>query len=544
MSMQPRIYSSEEIRAFVQAFEKNSKEEAITQTERDQNCIRIQLIVQSLLLNKDMDVHIKILFFHKVTDWCLFRYLDSKTKKTIFVVRCMLGIEPIVEQISNRHISPEDLVPWLVCRYTKRPEGKVSVQVDGTIRQIKGILATEKEHIEDMLILEKIIELYNESFQNKLSYYSEQSGVEGFTENLDVESGSTVTAVADLHGDLMAFLAFLTFLLSEKCCDKHLVFRKDVQILQLGDLGDRGPNSCEILSIALAMKILNRNNFHVLRGNHEDINTQCMYANDTDKQWLDNHREALTRCYKTFPVTFRIAERGGRSDKGGRKESMLATHGLFSTLVDPFEPEKGEKSYDLICRNPLPTNRLRELCSEEGVSGQETKHCSAAKLIVELQKIERRILQKDSCAVQGFGTPLSSYLWSDVDPSTFFFGVSLRGGGLRVSQNVIRAFLRTGSKQRCDKFLIRGHAHKFAELKDEGKVFGMTLPSAPMGGLMFPSSMNPLFIGMTFTVAPRMKQWRKKPLFLMDMNYVFAEEKDFGMYESLLPPTEPLGTTK
>jgi hypothetical protein len=395
---------------------------------------------------------------------------------------------------------------------------------------VKAVIFTPEQREEDKIILEKILEFHNEYFRDNLQRYSEHADVEGFSEKTYVDKGSHVVSFADLHSDLMTLLALLDLLVETKFCDNKHRVRKDMQILQLGDISDRGPNWFETLSIALLLRIINRDNVHFLRGNHEDVEVNLMYGED--QQWVKDHRESLTLCYQTLPVTFRIAEREGRLEKGGRKEALHATHGLFSTLIDPFEPEKLAKPYYVIRRNPPPTERIIQLSFGDGVAGRETKHSIAAGAVIALQEIEKNILEERRRARSPICTPLGMHLWSDVDEGNGFF-VASEQRGLLVSPDMIRLSMQCGCTEICDKFLIRGHFHFFEEMVGGGKVFGTTLPAAPVGGFLFPLNRTPLFIGLLYIVAPRMKEWRKRPIYLEEMTRMVLGKRDFGMYESL-----------
>ncbi len=83
-------------------------------------------------------------------------------------------------------------------------------------------------------------------------------------ELIDLNPTGKLVVVGDLHGDLDSLLHILT---ETRLTDR--IHGKDMRILFLGALVDRGEKSVEVLQIILGLKRLYPRSVFVLRGNHE-----------------------------------------------------------------------------------------------------------------------------------------------------------------------------------------------------------------------------------------------------------------------------------
>ncbi len=95
-------------------------------------------------------------------------------------------------------------------------------------------------------------------------------------ETAQVPHGKRVYAIGDIHGrrDLMHQL--LAMIEADDAgrspADTHIIF--------LGDLVDRGPNSCGVIKDAMALSLRYASNIHFLMGNHEEVFLKACRDND------------------------------------------------------------------------------------------------------------------------------------------------------------------------------------------------------------------------------------------------------------------------
>lgn len=81
----------------------------------------------------------------------------------------------------------------------------------------------------------------------------------------------------DIHGSLHTLVRSLLRLVSLKYINKDFTLKKDFHIYFLGDLIDRNIYGIDILFILMQLFLLNPNQIHMIRGNHEEIQTNKKY---------------------------------------------------------------------------------------------------------------------------------------------------------------------------------------------------------------------------------------------------------------------------
>jgi serine/threonine protein phosphatase 1 len=94
--------------------------------------------------------------------------------------------------------------------------------------------------------------------------------------------------IADVHGCLETFLQLL----------KQVNFSKEDSLYLLGDMIDRGPNSCGVISCVMKL-IADGYNVFPLRGNHEQMLLDAYDTGNTEtiSTWLWNGGEPTLRSY-------------------------------------------------------------------------------------------------------------------------------------------------------------------------------------------------------------------------------------------------------
>ncbi len=106
-------------------------------------------------------------------------------------------------------------------------------------------------------------------------------GFGGRPKNPEIPEGSRVYAIGDVHGRLDLLVQLLDLIRQDNAARPPA----DTQIVQLGDLIDRGPDSAGV--VALAMRPLDFATWTVLKGNHEAMMLEALAGNREAMQgWL------------------------------------------------------------------------------------------------------------------------------------------------------------------------------------------------------------------------------------------------------------------
>lgn len=84
--------------------------------------------------------------------------------------------------------------------------------------------------------------------------------------------------IGDMHGSFASFTRILMRLRGMNILDKDGKFINNYNIIFLGDIVDRGIYGYEVLIIIFILKLLNPNNVHINRGNHEERNINEKYG--------------------------------------------------------------------------------------------------------------------------------------------------------------------------------------------------------------------------------------------------------------------------
>lgn len=99
--------------------------------------------------------------------------------------------------------------------------------------------------------------------------------------------------IGDLHGSFATFIRILLRLRKMGIMDKFGCLINNYHVIFLGDIVDRGVYGYEIIMLLYCLNILNPNNIHLNRGNHEEESINSGIGRDR-LGW---------QMYKQFPVT-------------------------------------------------------------------------------------------------------------------------------------------------------------------------------------------------------------------------------------------------
>ncbi|CAM9188505.1 unnamed protein product [Choristocarpus tenellus] len=114
------------------------------------------------------------------------------------------------------------------------------------------------------------------------------------------EQSSPVVVVGDIHGQYSDLLPMLDGVRSDLQANSQTG-----SFLFLGDYVDRGPCSCEVMLLLLAMKLEAPKRVHLLRGNHECSNLTKVYG--FKMECVRKYGEAMyyefLACFRTLPLS-------------------------------------------------------------------------------------------------------------------------------------------------------------------------------------------------------------------------------------------------
>jgi protein phosphatase len=160
-----------------------------------------------------------------------------------------------------------------------------------------GLAQIIKESIETSLAT------YNEVIENSTAVLQNENGNVG---NLEIigrlvkmkPSGNAVI-VGDLHGDLES----LVHILQRSNIIRKMEDFQTTHLIFLGDYGDRGNFSPEVIQTVLKLKLLFPSQVVLMRGNHESPKDILAYPHDLPDQLRKKFGEAWTETYeKTFEL--------------------------------------------------------------------------------------------------------------------------------------------------------------------------------------------------------------------------------------------------
>lgn len=109
-----------------------------------------------------------------------------------------------------------------------------------------------------------------------------------------------VLFVGDIHGDLKSLE---TILKQEEFIEKMERGNKELKLVFLGDLSDRGAKSREALEVVLALKIRYPENITLLRGNHEEKTGHSSHyrlEEELEEKFKDKGREVFSEYVGLF----------------------------------------------------------------------------------------------------------------------------------------------------------------------------------------------------------------------------------------------------
>ena len=154
---------------------------------------------------------------------------------------------------------------------------------------------------------------------------------------LNLNNNSQVCIFGDIHGGIHTLVRSILRLVKLGFINNDFTLLKNNHIIFLGDLVDRGLYGIEVFYFVITLLILNPNNVHIIRGNHEECCTSTKYGLDSEFKKLDLEGKEIYKYYCEtllyLPVAIFL-----------NKEIQLCHGGLYrdATIIKQFLESKDQ----------------------------------------------------------------------------------------------------------------------------------------------------------------------------------------------------------
>ena len=303
-------------------------------------------------------------------------------------------------------------------------------------------------------------------------------------------------ARGDIHGDLKSFIENVKALQKEGLFDAHFRLKEGASLVLLGDYGDRGEWSLEVIELLLLLKIGYKEQVFLLRGNHEylTMNRTCYDYHDTNFTSFmsdSNYSPLLEAFYATLPLALFISQDTKPYQYIRLSHAIGAepTLDLFDFLHSP--QWHAQKFLPVPKERKLP-ERYINLAHAKEADGVDPKLIQAAQKIVALvMSVPFKTAPPDDCF----------YNWSD--PALPHWPTSF--GGLRIAA-FAKSDLDAINLLAQVSFVVHGHNHLFHS--EENYI------SLPVGSDCFGMQFDPRICDnpdrvLLLETGPTLKEWKK-----------------------------------
>ena len=143
-----------------------------------------------------------------------------------------------------------------------------------------------------------------------------------------------ILVVGDLHGAIFALLDLFDDWKAHRWLKDDYTLASGVQVQFLGDYVDRGQGGVEVLLSLMLLKLKNKSQVTLGRGNHEMKGMNESFACELRKKYGENCLscfDLITSIYKTLPVATILA--GGKSHNQEDLSYFLCYHGMLDEAL-------------------------------------------------------------------------------------------------------------------------------------------------------------------------------------------------------------------
>lgn len=289
----------------------------------------------------------------------------------------------------------------------------------------------------------------------------------GFYEKYAWDKGAEIAAVGDIHGDDIRLISTLMQLVQAGFLDDHFRCRPHKYLIFLGDYVDRGSNNLKVLELLITLKLENPQQVHLIRGNHEDLNTTLPYLGEYAKNDFKYMRylmdpqniRLINLFYESLPLAIYVCQQTDASTK----EYIQFCHGLFHLYTDPVPFLEGVPTRYWLKNDNEFSPRVRTLmtnCLEtEMETTKEQKLRRASTRLIELSK--------------KINIDTTNLYWLDIGAK---FATCPMSGRTSIPPKTIKAYLQICSTANTKiKEIIRGHQGDIFTTQVHGKIVAITI---------------------------------------------------------------------
>ncbi len=367
---------------------------------------------------------------------------------------------------SNSPSQNVESVEAIISSPLEEPKGKIAQLIDGYTRawdSAKKCFQLDENSFDTVTFIEHLSRYTKKYKKNDVDITNHFGYIEKV--DLDPKDTSKIYVRADLHGDLKSLIENLKVLKEQNLLDSAYRCKPGVHLIFLGDYCDRGIYGLHILEILSLLREQNEHQIHLIRGNHEYVDTNFNYGQNDSLLFEilcdEGQRQVLEEFYETMPLSMYVSLKNGK----GIREYAQFTHGLFEPTMDLAQLLDSEKPSDYSLVPKI----------------QETLSCRIQKigpdslLYKSKQKIET-IISSYQKTPGSHGVVETKYNWGDVTITKSSYGLpGDRQFQLNV-EDIIDCFTINSGTNHQVKKLFRGHQHKFQQLKHNDRVVVTTLP--------------------------------------------------------------------
>lgn len=315
----------------------------------------------------------------------------------------------------------------------------------------------------------------------------------GFLEKHELEAGSDVAVIGDIHGNGLRLDLTLKALQARGFLDENYSVRPGKYLVFLGDYIDRGENNLKVLELLIALKLENKSQVFLIRGNHEDLETfegniDAYAGNDAKYHAYMKNPENLShigRFFESLPVAVYIGQQAET-----KSQYIQFCHGLFHLFTDPAPLLESPKKHTSLWVSGATkhSHRIQKLLTEPPKENETPKEKKRREALEKLQELAKKL-----------PGDFKEIYWLDADKT---FSIDPDLGRFSIDPETVKAYLRViGTDSKAVKEIMRGHQGGIWTIRGATQKVVVTT--------IDPSKDEALQTFMQIKLAEKVKDWQK-----------------------------------
>lgn len=159
-----------------------------------------------------------------------------------------------------------------------------------------------------------------------------------YAQKLFIDQTTKLITISDLHADFDSLVAIFNNMHNSGSIDDNLIIRDNNFLIGLGDYVDRKNMSLRTLAFLLIIALKNPGRVILLRGNHEDLNTNLSYRINIEivsvfgEEFLEETYKLLVELYELMPSVLYVAQ---TKTQVSCNDFLIFSHALLDFKFDP-----------------------------------------------------------------------------------------------------------------------------------------------------------------------------------------------------------------